>query len=80
MSWRERIAQWLSEDYTISKRTLGIALLLGGIAATAGILAIDLLDVGREGGIGPAQAAALGASILVTIIGATLIPLGDKPA
>lgn len=80
MSWRERIAQWLSEDYTISKRTLGIALLVGGIITAGGILAIDLLDAGREGGIGPAQAAALGSSILVAIIGVTLIPLGDKPA
>ncbi len=69
-----------SEDYTITKSQLGIFLLIVGIIGIAGILAIDVLNAGREGGIGPTQQLALGIMILVTIIGVTLIPLGDDPA
>jgi hypothetical protein len=70
----------LRNDYTFSKRHLGIIMLVGGGLAVIGLLAIDLLDAGREGGIGPAQQLALIAAFLVALIGLTLIPLGDKPA
>ncbi len=74
------IRTFFSDTYTVTKRQLGIFLLLGGIMGFLGILAIDLLNAGREGGIGPAQQLALGATFLVALIGATLIPLGDMPA
>lgn len=67
-------------DRGISKRQLGILLAAFGILAFIGILAIDLLDVGRQGGIGPAQSLALMLTAIMTIIGLTLIPLGDAPA
>ena len=70
----------LREDFTVTKRQLGIFLLVVGILGFVGIIAIDLLDVGREGGIGPAQQLALIGCILIAVIGATLIPLGDTPA
>ncbi|MBZ0301472.1 MAG: hypothetical protein K8J31_17115 [Anaerolineae bacterium] len=44
------------------------------------IVAIDVLDVGREGGIGPAQRIALGLMIGVALAGLTLIPLKGAPA
>ncbi|PJF25622.1 MAG: hypothetical protein CUN53_11855 [Phototrophicales bacterium] len=69
-----------STHFTFSKRLLGLLMLFGGIGAFFGILAIDLIDAGREGGIGPAQQIALAAALVVSIVGVTLIPLGDRPA
>lgn len=70
----------LSNNFTLTKRHLGLILLIGGIVAFAGIIAIDLLDVGREGGIGPAQQIALAFSAFATLLGLSLIPLGNTPA
>ncbi|MDZ4766888.1 MAG: hypothetical protein SGI73_20300 [Chloroflexota bacterium] len=70
----------MSNRFTLSKRLLGLLLLIGGAAAFMGILAIDLLDVGREGGIGPAQQIALVGAAALALVGVTLIPLGDRRA
>jgi hypothetical protein len=77
---RTGLRYFFSKDFTVTKRHLGIFLLLAGIAGFAGILAIDVLNVGREGGIGPAQKAALGLCVAMAVLGVTLIPLGDTPA
>jgi hypothetical protein len=70
----------LYADFTFTKRQIGWLLLIGGILAFLGIIAIDLLDVGREGGIGPAQQIALVISAATALLGLTLIPLGGMPA
>lgn len=67
-------------DFTFTKKTLGLLMLVSGIIGMIGIVGVDVLDVGREGGIGPAQRIALGLALLVALIGLTLIPLGDSPA
>jgi len=67
-------------DFTITKRQLGLLLLAVGLLAFAGVLSIDLIDAGREGGIGPAQRIALALAALIALIGLTLIPLKDDPA
>ena len=64
----------------LTKKQLGILCLAIGIIGFAAILGIDILDAGREGGIGPAQRIALGLMILIAIVGLTLIPLGDDLA
>lgn len=69
-----------SDEKGITKRQLGFGLAVVGIVGTLGILAVDVIDVGRQGGIGPAQTLALLLMVAVTIIGLSLIPLGDKPA
>jgi hypothetical protein len=74
------LAAMFSESFTLSKRQLGWLLLAGGVLAFAAIIAIDLVDAGREGGIGPAQQIALAAALAAALIGLTLIPLGDRPA
>jgi hypothetical protein len=70
----------LSKHFTLSKRHLGWLLVIGGAAGFAAILAVDVLDAGREGGIGPAQQIALGLMVALALAGLTLIPLGDSPA
>lgn len=70
----------LSNQFTLTKRHLGLLMLIGAIAAFAAIIGIDILDVGREGGIGPAQQIALGGCVLIALVGLTLIPLGSQPA
>lgn len=67
-------------DKPLTKRQLGLLLVLGGMAGFVAILAVDLIDVGREGGIGPAQQIALALMMAVTLAGLTLIPLKDAPA
>ena len=64
----------------LSKRQLGLLLVLAGSVGVVGVLAVDLLNAGREGGLGPAQSLALAAMILVVLVGLTLLPFGDRPA
>ena len=68
------------QDNGITKRQLGIGLAVVGAIGFLAILAIDIIDVGRQGGIGPAQSLALQLMVVVAIIGLSLIPLGDAPA
>lgn len=70
----------LRNDFTLSKRLLGLLLIVAGVAGFVAILAIDVLDAGREGGIGPAQRIALGLMVAMALAGLTLLPLGDQPA
>ena len=70
----------LSNHFTLTKRMLGALLLIGGIAAFAAILSVDVIDVGRQGGIGPAQRMALGGAALIALVGLTLIPIRDQRA
>ncbi len=64
----------------LTKRQLGIVLAILGAVGFLAILSIDVLDVGRQGGIGPAQSLALLLMAALTLIGLSLIPLGDAPA
>lgn len=69
-----------SEKFTLTKRLLGLLMLLGGVGGFVAVLAIDVLSPAREGGIGPAQRIALGTCALIAVVGLTLIPLGNDPA
>lgn len=68
------------EDFTFSKRQLGLFCIVVGVAGFLAILGIDVLQAGREGGIGPAQRVALGLIVALALLGVTLLPLGDDPA
>jgi hypothetical protein len=64
----------------ITKRQLGLIFVALGVAAVIGVLAIELLGVGRHPGIGPTQRIALLVAGLVLAVGLSLVPLGDRPA
>ena len=56
-------------DEGITKRQLGLGLaVIGGVGFLA-ILSIDVLDVGRQGGIGPAQSLALLLMAALALVG-----------
>jgi len=63
----------------LTKRHLGIMLAAAGLVAMVAILAVDLLGAGEFSGIGPAQRTALVVAGLVFLLGASLIPWGDRP-
>lgn len=69
-----------AHDFTISKRMLGLFMIAVGALGFVVIIGIDLLDLGREGGIGPVQRIALGSCVALIIVGLTLLPLGRQPA
>lgn len=69
-----------SRDFTFTKRQLGLLMFIGGILGVVGLLALDALGGGREGGIGPAQRLAIILMGLIAFIGLTLIPLGSDLA
>ena len=69
-----------TREEPITKRQLGIAMSIVGAVGIVAVLAIDLLQIGRQGGIGPAQAFALFILVILLVVGLTLIPLGDVPA
>ena len=59
---------------------VGIALVVGGLIGLAGVAAVDLLGAGKWNGFGPAQQQALVACAFASLIGLSLVPLGDRPA
>jgi hypothetical protein len=67
-------------DPPLSKRQLGILILLVGVALAVAALGADLLGVGRFNGIGPAQRLALLGAGAIVLFGLSLIPLGNGPA
>jgi hypothetical protein len=66
-------------DLVITKRMLGALLIALGALAFIGILLLDALR-GTLGDFGPAQALALVGSLGLGLLGASLLPLGDRPA
>lgn len=64
----------------ITKRGLGLILILLGSGAIIANLALVLLGLGQGAGLGPAQQWALFLSGIIIALGMTLIPFGDRPA
>jgi hypothetical protein len=64
----------------VTKRQLGLGLLFLGVGGVIVLLALDFLGGGRFQGIGPTQRLAMAGAALVALLGASLIPLGDRPA
>jgi hypothetical protein len=73
------LLDFLSEDFSLTKRHLGVALLAAGVIVLAGMGAAEVLSV-TSAGIGTMEKLGIAAGVLSTMIGLTLIPLGDRPA
>lgn len=80
--WRDVLycSPMFRNDSSLTKRQLGLLLVIGGALGFVAIIAVDVIDAGREGGIGPAQRIALGLMVGLALVGLTLIPLGGKSA
>lgn len=64
----------------VTKRQLGIFLVVVASAAAGAILVIDRLGAGEWSGFGPLQRIGLAAGLLVLATGLILISRGDRPA
>ena len=64
----------------ITKRMVGVALFLLGLAIVGGTVAVDLVGAGKWGSLGPAQQIAIVVGAVVSLVGLSLLPLGDRPA
>lgn len=64
----------------MTKRQLGLLFISLGILLTVALFAADFLGASQFSGIGPMQRLALAGSIALTVVGITLLPLGDRPA
>lgn len=64
----------------MSKRLLGVILVILGLGGALAILAVDWFGAGAFQGIGPAQRVALIVAAGVFLVGLSLLPLGDRPA
>jgi len=64
----------------VTKRQLGLLFIILGVGAIIAMFAVDLIGAGQFQGIGPAQRRALVVAGLAILVGATLLPLGNRPA
>jgi len=72
------LAFWQREYLT--KRDIGLLLMAVGIAGIIAPFLIDWVGAGAYAGIGPTQRAVMIIAGILTLLGLSLIPLGDKPA
>lgn len=64
----------------MTKRQLGLLFITLGIAAIIGLFAADFAGASSFGGIGPMQRIAIGGAVILTLVGISLLPLGQRPA
>lgn len=64
----------------ITKRILGIGLVLASITGVVGLILYDLVGLAEFSGVGPLQRNIYIAAAIMLLLGLSLIPLGDKPA
>lgn len=72
-------SRFLADDFTLSKRYLGILLVVDGLAMIVLMVAAEWLDP-DSGGFGTIQKLGVGIGALSVVVGLTLLPLGDQPA
>ncbi len=69
----------LDDDFTLTKRQLGLIMIIGGAALTVLMVAADVVR-DQPGGFGTLQTLGVLIGVVSVVIGATLLPLGDRPA
>jgi hypothetical protein len=68
------------QNTMITKRQLGISMILAGVLGTMLLFVLDWLGTSDFVGIGPTQRMLLLLAGSVILVGLTLLPLGDRPA
>jgi hypothetical protein len=66
-----------SLDFTLSKRHLGLLILLAGLLLAGAALAAEIRE---PGGFGTVQKMAAFLGVGAVVIGSTLLPFGSRPA
>lgn len=64
----------------VTKRQLGIAVLIIGLIGVAGLFGVDVVGAGEWDGFGPLQQLGIGLGLGAASVGLVLIRLGDRPA
>jgi hypothetical protein len=64
----------------ITKRQLGIFVLVVAFVVAAGSIGVDLVGAGEWSGFGPLQQLGLAAGFVLAVVGFFLVRLGDRPA
>lgn len=72
--------RFFGNEFTFSKRLLGWLMVAGGAAVFIGVMVLNILRQKPVAEIGPAQQLVFALCVVIALIGATLIPLGDAPA
>jgi len=67
-------------DPPLTKRQLGLLIVVIGVTVALVTLAVNLLGLGHFNGFGPAKQMALFGAGAVILFGLTLLPLGHRPA
>ena len=67
-------------DPPLTKRQLGLLIVLGGLTMAAVTLAINWFGLGHFNGFGPAKQLALAAAAAICLFGLSLLALGNRPA
>ncbi len=71
--------RWLSDDFTLSKRHLGVLMIVVGVMLAWGMLALELVSSSVPG-LGAMQWMGIVGGGGSVVIGVTLLPLGDQAA
>ena len=69
----------LDDDFTLTKRQLGLLMIAGGVALFVVTFAADLVR-DQTGGFDTLQILGMLFGTASVLIGVTLLPLGDRPA
>jgi len=70
---------FFSDDFTLTKRHLGVILLVAGLVLLLAMVGVDAVS-SRPGGFGTIQKLGILVGTLSAIVGLTLLPLGNRPA
>ena len=64
----------------VTKRQLGIIVVVLALLGVAGLIGVDLVDAGEWSGFGPLQQIGVGLGSVAIVVGIILILLGNRPA
>ena len=64
----------------VTKRQLGIIVIVLGLLVILGVTAVDFVGAGKWSGFGPFQLTGVGLGSAAIAVGGILVRLGDRPA